>query len=933
MNKSRNTLKILLIIVAILLVFQTTSAQEPLIQQQGQSRSTIGVGESVMLFAQGKDDTALDRAWIATDESGEWQEYTQWWSADWTYKKQIIIHHQFVEDDLEDFPVFLSISDPTFITAAQPDGDDFLFTDAGNTTRYAHEIDRYTSDTGTLEVWVNIPSLSASRDTIFYMYYGNPTCSNQQQPEGVWNDDYLMVHHFSGMSWEECIDSTDNQWDITDQGGNPEYHHEGIAGYAVDFDGNGDYLTASDFRLPIDSSYTGSAWVYARYDTSKRSIFEGDADNGISLSIWTNEQMKAIADTDESLSVCYSTTTLSYQAEWYHVCVRVDPSEDVMQLYVNGVLEGEDIIEGEIVAETQGLNIGTEEDQENEWMRGRIDELHLSSIARSPEWITTHYTMCANQDLFFTIGNGSPLTLQENTEWQWANITWSNPSIDDGSLVQWKIYFEDTQGYVRSSDVMSFSIADTNTPPAIPQQLVGPSTGYPEEDYLFSLDGAIDPEGDDISYLIDWGDGTDSGWTSYLSSGTGIELSHHWTTSGSYFLKAKVKDRYGKESGWSASSEIEIVDEPVSRVRILSPASVVEGSVFHVTITVDNFPVEFGQVSFHTSEAETNEQGMVAFTAPFVDHPTIFSIIATHPEYETAEISITVLHQQEEYEEYGWIYGTLTSLDDQLLANALICATSTQSTTIAKCDYSDGQGGYVLLLPAGEYTLDVSLEGYLSPSISSLMVRDNEALQYNIILEPVSIENEPISEDFGEYAIKYGILQGFIGGELIIPADTTHQARIYLDDLSLDIIDLSADGLHLTVSGSNSSNGTVIALRIDSPATLFSTPIERLSDLTVLYDGKAIDLANSSGSIFALQPGDEPQWAGLLTQKTYILIAVPSFSEHYITIEPLARIAEQVGGLSVLLSYMVLTICAATLFVSPRIIRILKRRRMFGKHR
>jgi len=45
-------------------------------QNQGQNKTTIQPGESISLYAQGKDETALDWAWLATNETGVWQNFT-----------------------------------------------------------------------------------------------------------------------------------------------------------------------------------------------------------------------------------------------------------------------------------------------------------------------------------------------------------------------------------------------------------------------------------------------------------------------------------------------------------------------------------------------------------------------------------------------------------------------------------------------------------------------------------------------------------------------------------------------------------------------------------------------------------------------------------------------------------------------------------------
>jgi len=83
--------------------------------------------------------------------------------------------------------------------------------------------------------------------------------------------------------------------------------------------------------------------------------------------------------------------------------------------------------------------------------------------------------------------------------------------------------------------------------PSIPN---GPTGGKIVEEYTYST-STTDPNGDQIYYLFDWGDDTDSGWLGPYNSGEEIEASHIWTEKGSFEIKVKAKDIHGSESDWS----------------------------------------------------------------------------------------------------------------------------------------------------------------------------------------------------------------------------------------------------------------------------------------------------------------------------------------------------------------------------------------------
>ena len=124
--------------------------------------------------------------------------------SDWKYRRKIVINHKEVSsNDQTDFPVLLSLVDDDLRLVsegghvAQSQGEDFLFTSSDGVTKLDHEIERYNPMTGELKVWVRVPALSHTTDTVLYLYYGNSVCSSQQNRSGVWDSNYKLVLHLS----------------------------------------------------------------------------------------------------------------------------------------------------------------------------------------------------------------------------------------------------------------------------------------------------------------------------------------------------------------------------------------------------------------------------------------------------------------------------------------------------------------------------------------------------------------------------------------------------------------------------------------------------------------------------------------------------------------------------------------------------------------
>jgi hypothetical protein len=88
-----------------------------------------------------------------------------------------------------------------------------------------------------------------------------------------------------------------------------------------------------------------------------------------------------------------------------------------------------------------------------------------------------------------------------------------------------------------------------NDPPTDPE-ISGPATGKPGKSYTYTFI-STDPDGNQVSYYIDWGDETTSSWSEYLDSGTPFSTNHTWDEEGEFTVKAKTKDIYGSQSGWT----------------------------------------------------------------------------------------------------------------------------------------------------------------------------------------------------------------------------------------------------------------------------------------------------------------------------------------------------------------------------------------------
>jgi|GEM_PF-3692447 len=131
-------------------------------------------------------------------------------------------------------------------------------------------------------------------------------------------------------------------------------------------------------------------------------------------------------------------------------------------------------------------------------------------------------------------------------------LLWMNSPEGDG------FSWQDGASPPDTTEDRSFQLHGTvSDPPATPAAPSGPTTGLVNESYTYSA-STTDPDGDNVSYMFDWGDGTDSGWIGPYTSGATATASHTWTQPGDYDVTVKAKDEWGVESNWSSPTTVNI---------------------------------------------------------------------------------------------------------------------------------------------------------------------------------------------------------------------------------------------------------------------------------------------------------------------------------------------------------------------------------------
>ena len=336
-----------------------------------------------------------------------------WWDDTWPYRKLITIDSSSIDADQVNFPFLVHISSDTdLMENAQEDGDDILFVlHSDNTTQLKHEIEYYSSDSGELFAWVNTPSLSSSKDTKIWMYYGNSESGNQENIEDTWDSNYVMVQHLNEGTGT-LYDSTSNNNDgIND---NATFNSSAKIDGAYDFDGISNNIDVGTFDV-IGTGLTLSIWFNAdsfsenTICTSGLRLISKATGPESANHFW----MIAPADNGDMYRYRIRTETTGISnlivptgglsaGTWYNVVATYDGNH--MRVYQDGNELGNKTQSGALSKDSNvSVWIGANPPNDYRAFDGVIDEVQVSNVARDESWIILSYENQNDPDSFISV--------------------------------------------------------------------------------------------------------------------------------------------------------------------------------------------------------------------------------------------------------------------------------------------------------------------------------------------------------------------------------------------------------------------------------------------------------------------------------------------------------------------------------------------------
>jgi hypothetical protein len=298
------------------------------------------------------------------------------------------------------FPVLVRLTSENFdFSAAQPGGGDLRFAKPDG-TEMAYEVERWDAVTGQAEIWVRVDTVYGNTESQYFdMFWGNSTARAVSNAATVFDTTvgFQGVWHLRQDTGAKVMDATVNHYDGTLNG--TRIITDGMIGAARDFNGSTDFIeipntAGSKLNFAEHGTYAISAWVYSNAIDSTYRMIVSKGDYQYSLEVmdsctWEFSECQTTGLTTEGFDVTQSPATAQV---WTYVTGVRDGERQY--LFVDGVCVDsgvQSLSAPQTHNSSSDVMIGRRSDEPMYFFNGKIDEVRMTSMALSADWIKLCY--------------------------------------------------------------------------------------------------------------------------------------------------------------------------------------------------------------------------------------------------------------------------------------------------------------------------------------------------------------------------------------------------------------------------------------------------------------------------------------------------------------------------------------------------------------
>mgnify|MGYP000642747560 CR=1 FL=1 len=391
---------------------------------------------------------------------------TPWYDNAWNRRKKITIDESMVAGtvDKSNFVLAIPVTDIDLI-AARADGFDFVVADNDGTTKLSHERKRWNNVTGELMLWVKVPNLKALTNTGLWLYYDNPSATDQQDVTNTWPVTYKMVQHLD----DDFLDSTSNDNDGTNTGST---NAAGLLADGQEFDNSSEKIEIPDDpslkfatpnRITVAAAFNVTTFnsVDKVITKAKTSSPFGPFEIRLSHDSGNNE-MDATLATGGTEHLMVGTTT-PVTGTFYVAHLKYDGS--IIKFFIDENLEDSLANSDTIDDSTSPITIGNHHSFGGGDFKGIVDECQILDSALDDDTIRTRVRNWKNPATYITLG-------MEESLGQVIKVVSDSLSMSEAPLIIKIVKILQSLGVTDSSEIAkvvrlleSMSLSDISTVP------------------------------------------------------------------------------------------------------------------------------------------------------------------------------------------------------------------------------------------------------------------------------------------------------------------------------------------------------------------------------------------------------------------------------------------------------------------------------------
>ena len=227
---------------------------------------------------------------------------------------------------------------------------------------------------------MRVPELT--RDTVLRLDFNDPDAIAPAFTTNgtVWSDGYRAVWHMrDGTGDTNIMDSTANRFDGVKKAAGSPAEADAVVGKGQQFDSSSINLTGL-----TDTSTTHTVSMWLKSNSSAKGLYPFDVESGRFLFGWGSDTAGKIGLYRSGWLLFGNTPSANV---WHHIALCCGGG--TATLYVDGLQYGTGAYSG--VGFSGKVALGSRWSMDSYYFPGVLDEVRLSSVLRSPDWIAASY--------------------------------------------------------------------------------------------------------------------------------------------------------------------------------------------------------------------------------------------------------------------------------------------------------------------------------------------------------------------------------------------------------------------------------------------------------------------------------------------------------------------------------------------------------------